>query len=60
MRQFIVCDKIEGKIKKFYNFQDAREEARRIILIYKKLNNKVEIIQKDANFYIDFKKEVEK
>lgn len=57
MRYFIVDDRIEKKQKKFYNFPEAKQEAERIMSIYIRLNNKVKMIQKDANFYIYLEKE---
>ncbi len=52
MRYYIVDDRIEKKIKKFYSFADAKEEAYRIMKIYIRLNSKVKLKEIDGNFYI--------
>lgn len=55
MRYFIVSDRIEKKLKKFYSFAEAKEEANRLIKIYMTLNSRVRLEQKDGNFYIYLK-----
>ena len=57
MRYFIVSDRIEKKLKKFYSFAEAKEEANRLIKIYMTLNSRVRLEQKDGNFYIFLKEE---
>lgn len=59
MRYFNVCDNIEKRMKKFYSFSDAKDEALRIMKIYIKLNNRVRCKQKDGNFYIFLEEENE-
>ena len=55
MRYFTVNDRIEKKLKKFYSFGEAKEEANRLIKIYMTLNSRVRLEQKDGNFYIYLK-----
>lgn len=57
MRYFTVNDRIEKKLKKFYSFGEAKEEANRLIKIYMTLNSRVRLEQKDGNFYIYLKEE---
>lgn len=57
MRFYNVYDNIEGKMKKFYHIEEAREEAHRLLKIYMKLNSRVRCKEVDANFYIYLKEE---
>ncbi len=57
MRFFNVYDNIEGKIKKYYYIDEAREEAQRLLRIYIKLSSKVRCKEKDGNQYIYLKEE---
>lgn len=57
MGEFIVCDLIEGKNKKFYNLYDANLEAQRLMKVYSKLNSKVRMNRKDYRITIFLKED---
>lgn len=57
MGDFIVCDLIEGKSKRFYNLSDANVEAKRLLKLYSKLNNKVRVSRKDYRITVFLKED---
>jgi len=48
----LVDDSIAEKTRKFYDFNEAKKDAFKIMKVYSKLNRRVRLKQKDANFYI--------
>lgn len=57
MGEFLVCDLIEGRTKKFYSLYDARTEAERLFKVYNKLNKNVRMLRKDYRITIFLKEE---
>lgn len=57
MGEFIVCDLIEGRTKRFYNLYDAQVEAERLMKVYNKLSNKVRMNRKDYRITIFLKED---
>ena len=57
MGDFIVCDLIEGKSKRFYNLSDANVEAKRLLKLYSKLNNKVRVSRKNYRITVYLKED---
>ena len=57
MGEFIVCDLVECKTKRFYHMSEALYEAHRLMKIYSKLNSRIRMNRKNNRITIFLKED---